>query len=301
MAAVLAVLALTSGFTQQLRDRKAPSTPKNLRVTGVGSWTVSLAWQASTDNSGQFHYVVQCSNGRTMNVPQTSTTCNFNDFSDHWPTFSFRVFAVDESNNWSRASNTVSANLLPDTTPPSTPTVGVEGSGPTHVELNWSATDDDPTLRYDVYRDGQRIIQQTAATSGFAYVLQPETAYTFTVQARDSAGHWSAMSAPLVVTTPAADPNDHEPPTTPPGLHDNGGPFQDGEVWFFWNDSTDNVTPSDLIRYDVYLNGVYDGSLINFRRHITYLTLGMVNTVEFYAVDEAGNVSAPAVLTYDLR
>jgi hypothetical protein len=32
-----------------------------------------------------------------------------------------------------------------------------------------------------------------------------------------------------------------------------------------------------------------------------YLTLGTVNTIEVYAVDEAGNRSAPATMTIDLR
>ena len=32
-----------------------------------------------------------------------------------------------------------------------------------------------------------------------------------------------------------------------------------------------------------------------------YLTFGIVNTIEVYAVDEAGNRSAPATMTIDLR
>jgi hypothetical protein len=32
-----------------------------------------------------------------------------------------------------------------------------------------------------------------------------------------------------------------------------------------------------------------------------YLTLGIVNKIEVYAVDEAGNRSVPATMTIDLR
>jgi len=32
-----------------------------------------------------------------------------------------------------------------------------------------------------------------------------------------------------------------------------------------------------------------------------YFTLGIVNTIQVYAVDEAGNRSAPAAMTIDLR
>ena len=62
--------------------------------------------------------------------------------------------------------------------------------------------------------------------------------------------NWSDMSDPFVVT-PAADPNDHEPPTMPPGFW---GGIIDGatEAMVFWGNSTDNVTPQEHIRYYLY-------------------------------------------------
>ena len=132
--------------------------------------------------------------------------------------------------------------------------------------------------------------------------LSPDTTYTFTVRARDSAGNWSEMSDPFVVTTPPADPNDHEPPTMPPGFW---GGIIDGatEAMVFWGNSTDNVTPQEHIRYYLYLNGEFDGATVYpYPRQFTmYLTPGIVNTIEVYAVDEAGNRSAPATMTIDMR
>jgi hypothetical protein len=132
--------------------------------------------------------------------------------------------------------------------------------------------------------------------------LSPNTAYTFKVRARDSAGNWSELSDPLGVTTPAADPNDHEPPTVPPGFW---GGVIDGatEAMVFWGNSTDTVTASEHIRYYLYLNGVFDGATVDPYPHqfTMYLTLGVENTIEVYAVDEAGNRSAPATMTIDLR
>ena len=65
----------------------------------------------------------------------------------------------------------------------------------------------------------------------------------------------------------------------------------------------DKVTPQEHIRYDLYLNGQFDGATVDPYPHqfTMYLTLGIVNTIEVYAVDEAGNRSAPATMTIDLR
>jgi hypothetical protein len=51
------------------------------------------------------------------------------------------------------------------------------------------------------------------------------------------------------------------------------------------------------------VNGPLDGATVDPYPHqfTMYLTLGVVNTIEVYAVDEAGNRSAPATMTIDLR
>ena len=212
------------------------------------------------------------------------------------------MYAVSSSGAWSSASNTVTATLLNDTTPAAKPVVSSTGIGPTHVDLAWSYVDSDPSPRFDIYVNGQLWYGQVAGTSKRIVFLSPSTTYTFRVRARDSAGNWSEMSDPFVVTTPAADANDHEPPTMPPGFW---GGIIDGatEAMVFWGNSMDNVTPQEHIRYYLYLNGQFDGATVDPYPHqfTMYLTLGIVNTIEVYAVDEAGNRSAPATMTIDLR
>jgi hypothetical protein len=65
----------------------------------------------------------------------------------------------------------------------------------------------------------------------------------------------------------------------------------------------DNVTPREHIQYHLYLNGQFDGASVHPYPHRfnMYLILGIMNTIEVYAVDEAGNRSAPATMTIDLR
>jgi hypothetical protein len=237
-----------------------------------------------------------------MTVAGSQTTATFFSGFDYNRTYSFRVYAVSSSGAWSGASDTVTATLLNDTTPAAKPVVSSIGIGPSHVDLAWSYGDSDPNPRFDVYLNGQLWYGQVAGTSKRIAFLSPSTTYTFRVRARDSAGNWSDMSDPFVVTTPAADANDHEPPTMPPGFW---GGIIDGatEAMVFWGNSLDNVTPQEHIRYDSYLNGQFDGATIDPYPHqfTMYLTLGIVNTIVVYAVDEAGNRSAPATMTIDLR
>ena len=280
---------------------QSAAAPKNLRVTGVTDWTVALTWDAPKGKAPS-SYVIQCSNGRVMAVAGSQTAATFSSGFDYNRTYSFRVYAVSSSGAWSNASNMVTATLLSDTTPAAKPVVSSTGSGPTHVDLAWSYADSDPSPRFDIYVNGQLWYGQVAGTSKRIVFLNPSTTYTFRVRARDSAGNWSDLSDPFAVTTPAADATDDEPPTMPPGFW---GGVIDGatEAMVFWGNSQDNVTSQEHIRYDLYLNGQFDGATINPYPHqfTMYLTLGIVNTIEVYAVDEAGNRSAPATMTIDLR
>jgi chitodextrinase len=270
-------------------DNKAPTKPTNLRVVGNTAWSVSLAWDPSVDNSGQLTYRVICSNGQSMLVPQSSTSAVFTKGLQHGNAYSFWVHAFDPSGNTSRASNKVFSTLPLDTTNPSQPVVTLTEVGPTHAILAWSAVDEGP-LVYVLYKDGVLHNQATSATSTTVY-LQTQTAYTFTVQARDGAGLWSPMSAPLVVTTPAPNPNDVTPPTTPANLWAFG--YGDLEFEANWTQSTDDFTPQPYIRYDLYVNGVWLGGTIG-SGHVTDYGQPGTNLIEVIAVDEAGNESVAA-------
>ena len=295
---VLGIITLASSTPALAQSTAAP---KNLRVAGVTDWTVGLMWDAPKGKAPSA-YVVQCSNGRSMMVAGSQSTATFSSGFDYNRTYSFRVYAVGSSGVWSGASNTVTATLLNDTTPAARPVVSSTGSGPTHVDLAWSYADTDPTPRFDIYVNGQLWYGQVAGLSKRIVFLSPASNYSFRVRARDSAGNWSDLSDPLAVITPAADANDHQSPTIPPGL--SGGVIDGAtEAMVFWGNSQDNVTQPEHIRYYLYLNGQFDGATVDPYPHqfTMYLTLGIVNTIEVYAADEAGNRSAPATMTIDLR
>src|SRR5215208_4256327 len=87
-------------------DASAPSTPTNLRITATGPTSISLAWDASTDNSSNWWYCVQSGSAGCFRVDPPQTTFTHPSL---WPgtTYSFSVYAVDAVGNRSGNSNTV--------------------------------------------------------------------------------------------------------------------------------------------------------------------------------------------------
>ena len=299
VATLLLVLALVFGVTpaQAARDKTPPTTPSHLRVTGMTPYTVSLAWNPSTDNSGSVTYTICCANVSSETFPGPASSRVYTAGLESGRTFTLFIVARDASGNYSKQSNVVTFTLPADVTPPARPTVSVTDVGPTHVSLAWSSIEDGPNVWFNVYMNGSAVLQGTRNTSGTFGPLTPETTYTFTIQAQDFGGNLSPMSDPVVVTTEATNTSDTTPPTTPANLTDNGMSFQDGETWLFWQQSTDNVDPQSVIRYDVYVNGVLDHSLMGYGSTVVYGNAGVFNTYQVIAADSAGNQSAPATLT----
>jgi len=52
---LMLTLVLGVSSASAARDRTPPTTPSNLRVTGMTAYSVSLAWDPSTDKSGERH------------------------------------------------------------------------------------------------------------------------------------------------------------------------------------------------------------------------------------------------------
>jgi len=300
--ALVLIMVLGPSTASAVRpDRTLPTMPGNFRVTGTTSYTASLAWTASTDNSGNFSYVLHASNGRNVSLPQTATSFTWSSALLAGDSYTFSIYAVDGAGN--RSATAQATTTLPgDTTPPSASVLSVTDIGPTHVSLSWTpAEEDGPYVTYNIYINGNSTSFGGPDTSATITGLEPETTDTFAVRARDNWQNLSPFSNLVTVTTEPADPNDTTPPTTPANLTDNGMTFGDGETWLFWEQSTDNVTPQSLIQYEVYANGVLDHTLVGRGSTVLYGTVGMINTFQVIAVDEASNRSAPATFTVDMR
>ncbi|MCR6690023.1 glycoside hydrolase family 6 protein [Cellulomonas sp.] len=216
---------INGGTTPPPVDTVAPSVPAGLTVGAVTSSSVALSWTASTDNaggSGVAGYDVY--RGTTLIGSPTTTSFTATGLSPD-TAYSFTVRAKDVAGNVSAASSAASATTLPGTTPtdtvaPSVPTGLAAGTTTTtSIALSWNASTDNAggsgVAGYDVYR-GTTLIGSPTTTSFSATGLSPDTAYSFTVRAKDVAGNVSASSAAVnartqtdVIVTPT--------PTTEPG------------------------------------------------------------------------------------
>jgi chitodextrinase len=301
LAILAAVVLASAGTLAEAADRQPPTAPKNLRVTGSAHYSVSLAWDASTDNSGFLTYWIQASNGYRMSVPMSRTSATFTDGINAGVNYWFQMYAVDAAGNKSKLSNRVTISLPQDNNPPSVPVLTVTDVGPTHVSMSWSSTDEGPVIYYWVYRSdwgNWAFFRDTRATSGLVNALSPNTTYAFQAQARDKLRNTSALSAPIMVTTGAVDPNDTTAPSTPMHLQEfhYGG---DLEMNLSWAESTDDVDPQDAIRYEVYVNGDLADVVFGTGSSISYGVFG-TNVIEVYAIDAAGNRSEPATIVTEI-
>ncbi|WP_028889970.1 endonuclease [Tenacibaculum ovolyticum] len=105
-------------FNNTNPDNEAPSVPTNLVASVVDSTSITLSWDASTDNIGVIAYQIfqdgiQIAAVATTNYNVSGLAAN--------TTYSFSVKAIDASSNTSLSSNTVTATTLPGViTPPNT-------------------------------------------------------------------------------------------------------------------------------------------------------------------------------------
>jgi hypothetical protein len=274
---------------------KPPAKPLNLLLTGNTSWSVSLAWNAV---EGVASYRVRDNWDREITVSGTQASVTWKY--PHPPlqagaTYSFSVYAVDAAGNKSAGSNTVTVKLPLDTEAPTVPTFSVTSVGTRHISLAWSSTDDSPWISYIVTRDGVRISSGwISATSRTFTLLEPGTTYTFTAQARDyfenvAGGNVSAVSAPFRVATKVNDGSDVTAPTQPSSVFAD---LYDGstQIQVAWGASTDDVTPGNVIIYEMYVNGAHENTAIG-TTHTTGYGVRGANVITVIAIDEAGNRS----------
>src|SRR5213078_3784102 len=191
-----------SATTKAPLDTQAPSIPTNLAASAITPTTLTLSWNAATDNVAVAGYRVYL-NG-TLLLSPSSTSAQIIELTPDF-TRSFTVAAFDAAGNASAPSAPLSVTTPPlaDTTAPTTPS-GVAASELTSssLTLSWSpATDNVGVTGYRVYRNGT-LAASPGGTSASITGLSAATTYSFTVSAVDAAGNASAPSAPLSATTP---------------------------------------------------------------------------------------------------
>ena len=290
---VLGLVVVGSAGAAAARDRTPPTAPTNLRVTSLTQKSVTLAWDASTDNSGSVTYSVS-KDGQGFTVPAGRTTYTI-DWLSPGRTYAFSVTATDKALNQSKPSNTVTVTTPRDTSPPTAPVLSGSVRGPSQVSLTWTASKDDLAtfVSYRILAGGAPVTQHVNWWGERSVVLRhltPATTYAFTIEANDSNGN-TATSNVVTLTTEAS--SDVTPPSAPTNVRivaDQGC----GEVFIGWTQATDDTDPQSAIEYEIYVNGVLSPLAVaaGIDQDFVYATAQGENTFVVKAVDRAGNTSA---------
>ncbi|HUC86818.1 MAG TPA: fibronectin type III domain-containing protein, partial [Candidatus Saccharimonadales bacterium] len=281
--------------TPKAADHTPPSIPTGLHSTATTINSISLAWNASTDNTGGsgvagYHLY---RNGTLVASPTGTTYTNTGLAAD--TSYSYSVSAYDHAANGSQASAAVSVKTKA-VTPPSTPTgLTATAANSAQVNLKWNASTDNVSIvSYKIYRDGSTtaLATITAPTSSTVTyqdaAVSANTTYSYQVAAVNALGTEGTKSASASVTTPKAP--DKTPPSVPTGLKSTAQTTT--TISLAWNPSTDNTGGSGLAGYHVYRNNTLIASPASNAYVDVNLTPGTAYTYKVSAYDKAANGSA---------
>ncbi|MGW5399720.1 fibronectin type III domain-containing protein [Streptomyces sp. NPDC003952] len=137
-----------------------------------------------------------------------------------------------------------------DTKAPATPAgLTAQAGSATTVHVMWqSPAPSDGVTSFLVFQ-ADRLVRELPADKTMTDItgLTPQTAYAFTVRARDAAGNTSPAGPAASATTPAAKPEDRLPPTAP--ARTEGQPLGPTSARLTWAAATDDT---GVTGYDVY-------------------------------------------------
>ena len=281
-------------------DTISPSTPSGLAASAVTQTSLSLTWNASSDNVQVTGYDVyrngtKVASSSATSVAQAGLACG--------SAYQFAVAARDAAGNTSpRAQLTASTSACAtpppapppppppaDTTPPSVPSgLRVSSASATSVSLTWNpASDNVAVVGYRTYVD--RAYAATSSQPGATLSgLRCGTAYTFEVDAFDAEGNASARAA---ITGSTAACQDTQAPSPPSGIVTSSR--TQTSIALTWSASSDDVA---VTGYGLYRNGTQVATSSTTSGIFAGLACNTNYTLAIDAYDAAGNHSAKSTL-----
>lgn len=201
-------------------DPTPPEAPSDVVAEAAGARLIRVTWNAAADpESGISKYLIYRDAGEQ---PIDSTTATSYDDDSVAPesTYAYEVSARNGVGTEGPRSESAVATTpaATDDTPPSTPAdFSATATGPTRVELSWTAATDPESgvAFYRIYRDGDLL--GTSPGGGFVdLTVEASTSYEYGVAAVNGDGLEGERAGPLVVSTP--DTTDTVPPAAPTNL-----------------------------------------------------------------------------------
>ena len=252
------------------QDTTAPTVPDNVHKTASTVSSITLAWDAASDDVGVAGYRVYRDGSLVGSPGGTSFTDSGLNVSS---SYTYTVLAYDLATNQSAQSAPYIFSSSNDVTAPTIPAnLHTSSVFDTSINLAWDvSTDDVAVTGYKIYRDAS-LIGTSATASYHDSGLTPATNYSYTVQAYDAANNTSASSAALNTQTAF----DTTPPTVPANLR--ATTQTDTSISLAWDAAIDNDT---VAGYDIYR----DGTLITSTVGTSYVDSGLaVHTSYSYKV-----------------
>ncbi|MER5322327.1 fibronectin type III domain-containing protein [Streptosporangium roseum] len=266
-------------------DETPPSVPGNLRLTGMTPTSVTVAWDASSDDRGVSGYGVYL-NGVQAGGDQSGRTKTFSNLTSG-VSYNIQVDAVDAAGNRSERTE-LTVTPINDTTPPVTPVVRVTSLGPGKITVSWDRPfDQSAVVAYGVWLNGvKQGADQTAQTKTFSN-LTPGAVYTISVDALDLLGNRSAKGSKTVKAQ-----SDTTAPTAPSGLAVVTA--SKTSVTLGWSASTDDNV--GVAGYGLYLGSLRIADITSRVWTFTGLTPGVTYNLGVDAADDLGNRSARVMI-----
>ena len=276
--------------TASVQTLNGPSAPAGVTATAASAQTVALNWQASTGGLAIRSYNV--SRGTTAANLAPLGVANRTTYTDSTASprtaYYYAVQAVDTGNNQSPFSTPVS--VVTPSMPAVPRNVSAAASSSTRVTVTWTeATSGLPIATYTVYRGTSKAsLGSLGVTKNTSYTDTTAAAgqtYYYAVQAKDTGGDLSPMSATATVTTPMA-------PAAPTALAATANTST--KVTVTWSESSPGLP---ITSYKIW-RGSTPSNLSNVatRTSATYIDTTVTSGNTYYyavqAVDSGGDVSA---------
>ena len=182
-------------------DNQSPTSASNLVASNIATTSLTLTWDASTDNVGITAYEVYMNS--LLKTTVATTSCSITGLVEN-TSYSFYIKAKDLAGNVSANSTTLNATTLQffDIIPPTIPS-NITNSAKTtsSLTINWSNSSDNIGVTfYDIFVNG--VLKTTVNTTNAIITgLTGLTTYSIYIKAKDAAGNISIASSPINLTT----------------------------------------------------------------------------------------------------
>ena len=188
-------------YTGNLSDTQKPTSPTNLTASNIGTTTLTLNWNASTDNVGVTGYLVYKDNGNTLlaELGKDVLTYNVTGLSPN-TNYNFQVKAKDATGNISDPAST-NATTSPVPTP-TVPELKYGYSSGENLILQWPNFIDEGPIVYELYRSisgGTPMLIKKSTDTFYDDTLSIGVTYSYQIRINYN-GYISSYSNTVTIT-----------------------------------------------------------------------------------------------------